>query len=83
MVSGYRQARQGALIITLRQLAKAAAEGTLHPSALHKWTFQGLVWFFFPPFSIHFMNETSGCTESIHIKAVLTGPGLPGSIGLG
>lgn len=77
---------QGALIITLRQLEKAAAEGTLHPSASYKWTFQGLVrffFFFFFPFSIHFMNETSGCTKSIHIKAVLTGLGLSGSIGLG
>lgn len=46
---------QAALIITLRQLAKAAAEGTLHPSALHKWTFQGLAcvgWLFFFFFSL-------------------------------
>lgn len=43
---------QGALIITLRQLEKAAAEGTLHPSASYKWTFQGLVRFFFFFFSL-------------------------------
>lgn len=67
---------QAALIITLRQLAKAAAEGTLHPSAPHKWTFQGLAcvgWlFFFSPlqhpfyewnFRLHRVHSYKSCAH--------------------